>query len=136
MNLNELTKEKYFSPNFFKPSNVLPTMMDKKIEATKLPNILKKSFKDLESVSGLHGEIAEYLLALLDNAVSNKSIPQPLIQKLKKNPLLKGKGDSKRAAIQGINTDLGEIFGSLWAANNKKYFGLGPEDVYTVSSSG
>ena len=70
MNLNELTKEKYFSPNFFKPSNVLPTMMDKKIEATKLPNILKKSFKDLESVSGLHGEIAEYLLALLDNAVS------------------------------------------------------------------
>ena len=129
MNLNELTKEKYFSPNFFKPSNVLPTMMDKKIEATKLPNILKKSFKDLESVSGLHGEIAEYLLALLDNAVSNKSIPQPLIQKLKKNPLLKGKGDSKRAAIQGINTDLGEIFGSLWAANNKKYFGLGPEDV-------
>ena len=129
MNLKELTKEKYFNPNFFKPSNVIPTMMDKKIEATKLPAMLKKSFKDLEKVSGLHKEIAHYLVALLDNATSNKAIPADLIQKLKKNPLLKGKGDSNSAAILGINTDLGEIYGSLWAAYNKKYFGLGPEDV-------
>jgi len=129
MNLKELTKEKYFNPNFFKPSNVIPTMMDKKIEATKLPAMLKKSFKDLENVSGLHKEIAQYLVALLDNAVSDKPIPADLIQKLKKNPLLKSKGDSNRAAILGINTDLGEIYGSLWAAYHKKYFGLGPEDI-------
>ena len=129
MNLNELTKEKYFSPNFFKPSNVLPTMMNKKVEATKLPGLLRKSFKDLEKISGLHKEIAEYLNALLDNAISNKTIPATLIQKLKKNPFLKEKGDSNRKAIQGINTDLGEIFGSLWAAHNKKYFGLDPKDV-------
>lgn len=129
MNLNELTKEKYFSPNFFKPSNVLPTMMDKKIEADKLPALLKKSFKDLEKVSGLHKEIAQYLTALVDHATSNKNIPADLLQKLKKNSFLKEKGDSKRKAIQGINTDLGEIFGSLWAAYNGKYFDLKPKDV-------
>lgn len=129
MNLKELTPDKYFTPNFFKPSNVLPNHMDKKIEAEKLPALLKKSFKDLEKISGLHKDIAAYLTALVDHATSNKTIPSDLIQRLKKNPFLKEKGDSKRKAIQGINTDLGEIFGSLWAAYNGKYFGLKPKDV-------
>ena len=129
MNLKELTKGKYFTPNFFKPSNVIPNHMDKKIEATKLPDICKKSFKDLEKVSPSHKQISEYLVALMDHATSGKTIPSNLIADLKKNDLLKGKGDSKRAAIQGINTDLGEIYGSIWAAHNKKYFGLDPKDV-------
>ena len=129
MNLKELTKQKYFTPNFFKPSNVLPSMMNKKIEADKLPNLLKKSFKNLEGVSAQHKEIADYLNALLDNAVKGTPIPSDLIAKLKKNSFLRENGDSKRKAIQGINTDLGEIFGSLWAAYNGKYFGLKPKDV-------
>jgi len=105
MNLKELTKQKYFTPNFFKPSNVIPNHMDKKIEATKLPDICKKSFKDLEKVSPSHKQISEYLVALMDHATSGKTIPSNLIADLKKNDLLTGKGDSNRAAIQGINTD-------------------------------
>jgi len=129
MNLKELTKEKYFTPNFFKPSNVIPNHLDKKIPATDLPALLRKSFKDLDKVSPKHKELAQYLNALLDNAISGTAVPSDLLAKLKTNDFIKGKGDSKRSAIQGINTDLGEIYGSLWAAYNKKYFGLGPENI-------